>query len=50
MKESYFYRGWMVTISDGCTYIRNFNEHIFKMEFPTEDEAIDWIDEYEEGN
>lgn len=49
MRVTYFYMGWSVTIGDLCTEISNHTEHI-RVEFPTEQEALEWIDEYEGGN
>ena len=43
--NSYLYMGWVVIIGDESTTIYNLNNHLERMEFPTEAEATEWIDE-----
>jgi len=42
---TYTYNGYVVNINDSCTTIYKGN---MRVDFPTEDEAIEFIDEYEE--
>ncbi len=49
MHYNYWYNGWNVETNDSCTSISRWcNNYLQQVDFPTEDEAIEYIDDFEE--
>lgn len=47
---NYYYNGWLVSINDytNCISISNPNLGVKRIDFPTEKEAIEYIDDFDE--